>query len=80
MAQINVSLPDGLKDRVDSVVADGNYASPSDYIRDLIRRDQDERKQLERLRTEIELGFASGTSRRSLQDIMSDYRKKLEAA
>ena len=80
MAQLNVSLPDGLKDRVDRVVAEGNYAGPSDYIRDLIRRDQDERELLERLRVEVERGFASGTSSRSLGDIMDDYRKRLEAA
>ncbi len=80
MPQLNVSLPDGLKDHVDGVVAKGNYASPSDFIRDLIRQDQDERRRLERLRAEVERGFASGTSGRSLQDIMDDYRKRLEAA
>lgn len=37
---MNVSLPKGQKEFVDQQVARGSYASVSDYIRDLIRREQ----------------------------------------
>jgi antitoxin ParD1/3/4 len=41
MATMNVSLPDPLRDYVQSRIDSGQYASVSDYVRDLIRRDQD---------------------------------------
>jgi antitoxin ParD1/3/4 len=61
MAQLNVSLPPQLKDWVDSRVAEGRYSSASDYVRDLVRRDQDAAKdeETEWLRGLIEEGLAS---------------------
>ena len=41
MPQPNASLPDGLKAWTDARVAEGRFSSPSDYVRELIRRDQD---------------------------------------
>jgi len=40
MASMNVSVPDLMRDWVQSRIDSGNYASVSDYVRDLIRRDQ----------------------------------------
>ncbi len=62
MAQMNISIPDKLKAYVESRVADGSYASSSDYLRDLVRQDQRERAALERLRAEIQAGIDSGIS------------------
>lgn len=42
MATMNVSLPDKMKQWVEKQVASGRYANASDYVRDLIRQDQDE--------------------------------------
>lgn len=42
MASMNVSLPDPMRDYVQSRIDSGHYASVSDYVRDLIRRDQSE--------------------------------------
>ena len=41
MATMNVSLTGRLRDFVDSQVERGEYGSASEYIRELIRRDQD---------------------------------------
>lgn len=41
MATMNVSLPETLKDFVDRKVAEANYGTASEYVRELIRRDQD---------------------------------------
>lgn len=38
---MNISLPDHLKSFVDEQVAGGGYGTSSEYIRELIRRDQD---------------------------------------
>ena len=40
MASMNISLPDPMRDYVQGRIDSGQYASVSDYIRDLIRRDQ----------------------------------------
>ena len=48
MSTMNVSLPDELKSFVDERVCHGGFGSTSEYVRDLIRRDQD-REQLRRL-------------------------------
>lgn len=40
MATMNVSLPDPMRDYVQQRIDSGQYASVSDYVRDLIRRDQ----------------------------------------
>jgi antitoxin ParD1/3/4 len=38
---MNISLPDGLKSFVDGQVNLGSYGTSSEYVRELIRRDQD---------------------------------------
>ena len=45
---MNISLPDGMKEFVDEQVARRGYGTSSEYIRDLIRREQD-RQQLRNL-------------------------------
>ena len=41
MTTMNISLPDSLKEFVDSQVAERHYGTTSEYVRELIRRDQD---------------------------------------
>ena len=62
MAQMNISIPDKLKAWVESRVANGSYASSSDYLRDLVRQDQRERERVDWLRAEIQSGRDSGIS------------------
>lgn len=41
MSTMNISLPDSLKDFVDEQVNERGYGTSSEYVRELIRRDQD---------------------------------------
>ncbi|MBL0375396.1 type II toxin-antitoxin system ParD family antitoxin [Rhizobium sp. KVB221] len=41
MSTMNISLPDSLKSFVDQQVAGRGYGTSSEYVRELIRRDQD---------------------------------------
>ena len=41
MGTMNISLPESLKDFVDEQVAARGYGTSSEYVRELIRRDQD---------------------------------------
>lgn len=44
MSTMNISLPDALKGFVDEQVASRGYGTSSEYVRELIRRDQDRQK------------------------------------
>ena len=41
MTTMNISLPDALKAFVDAQVAERGYSTSSEYVRELIRKDQD---------------------------------------
>jgi putative addiction module CopG family antidote len=43
MATMNISIPDPMKDWVQAQVETGAYANSSDYVRDLIRKGQENR-------------------------------------
>ncbi|GLT01074.1 antitoxin [Sphingobium jiangsuense] len=61
MSQLNISIPPALKSWIDNRVTEGRYSSASDYIRDLVRRDQDASKEeIQWLRGLIAEGLASG--------------------
>lgn len=74
MAQLNISVPDALKDWAEQRVADGRYASTSDLIRDLMRRRQDEEVALGALQAAIDHGRASEVDSRSVAEIFADVR------
>ena len=63
MATMNVSLPDPLKDWVEDQANSGRYANASDYVRDLIRRDQARQQAIAVLQGKITEGLESGKSR-----------------
>ncbi len=76
MPQLNVSLPDGLKKWADARVAEGRYSSASDYIRDLLRQDQDRAAALRWLQAEIDKGRASPIDSRSVKEIFADAKAR----
>lgn len=51
MASMNISLPDPLKAYVEERVASGDFGTPSEFVRNLIR--QDKEQQRSRLETEL---------------------------
>ena len=55
MGTMNISLPDALKSFVDEQVASGGFGTSSEYVRALIRKDQDR----QRLRGLLLAGAAS---------------------
>ncbi len=44
MGTMNISLPEGLKSFVDDQVAARGFGTTSEYVRDLIRKDQDRQR------------------------------------
>ncbi len=73
MAQLNVSIPSALKAWIDHRVAEGRYSSASDFVRDLVRRDQDSAPDdTAWLRAEVEVGLASDTLDRDPYQVLND--------
>lgn len=60
MATMNVSLPDKMKDWVESRTQDGTFANSSDYVRHLIREDQERQQAIAELRAALREGLESG--------------------
>lgn len=72
MGTMNISLPETLKSFVDEQVARGDYGSSSEYIRELIRRDQDRL----RLRDLLLQGAASPPAARADDDYFKALRDR----
>jgi len=74
MATMNVSLPDPMKEWVENQVEGGLYSNASDYVRDLIRQDQEAQNKRELLVKALKKGEKSGISKRTLDDIWNDVK------
>lgn len=59
---MSFALPEALREYVDQRVRSGQYGNTSEYLRELIRRDQEEQAK-KRLRELIEEGLSSGRGR-----------------
>ena len=57
---MNISLPDPMREWVESKIDSGLYANNSDYVRDLIRKDQQKTDKLKLLQQAITEGIESG--------------------
>lgn len=62
MATMNVSLPDPMKVWVEAQTKDGRYSNASDYVRDLIRRDQERQRAVVEIQQLVDEGLASGVA------------------
>ncbi len=75
MATMNISLTDDLKKFVDEQVAEHAYASTSEYLRDLIRKQRDVAK----LRGMLLDGFNSGPGRLADDTFFEEMRERARA-
>ena len=78
MATMNVSLPDQMKDWVEAQTRTGQYSNSSDYVRDLIRRDQERQTRIARMQALVDEGLASGVSTRGREEIFQVARARAE--
>lgn len=72
MATMNVSLPDEMKSWAEARTQGGRYGNVSDYVRDLIRRDQERETALAEFRALVEEGLGSGISTATMDEIWAD--------
>jgi len=79
MTTMNVSLPEQMKHWIESKVTGGKYHNASEYIRDLIRKDQSDLEKTEAFRTAILAGRDSGVDTRSFDDVINDAKLKVKS-
>jgi antitoxin ParD1/3/4 len=73
---MNISLPDSLKDFVDEQVNERGYGTSSEYVRELIRKDQDRLK----LRGILLKGAASAPTKPVDTAYFDSLRRKVRSA
>lgn len=76
MSTMNISLPDTLKSFVDEQVSQRGYGTSSEYVRELIRRDQD-RLQLRNL---LLVGASSAPTAPVNQTYFEGLRERVRGA
>ena len=76
MATMNISLPDQMKAWVEAQSKDGRYSNSSDYVRDLIRREQVKAEKIAHWNRLIDEAYASGVSDQSPEEIFAEAREE----
>lgn len=76
---MSFALPDALRSYIDERVRSGEYGNTSEYLRELIRRDQ-QAMAARRLRELITDGLASGEGRPATDDTLNEIRARAFAA
>lgn len=80
MATMNISLPDPMKNWVEAQIEDGRYGNVSDFVRDLIRREQERRDKIAHMQRLVDEGRASGISDESMDDIRARVLRQVNLA
>lgn len=78
MATMNVSLSDAMKSWVDAQAHSGRYSNASDYVRDLIRRDQERASKIAHMQQLVDEAIASGESQLSMDGLEAEALARLE--
>lgn len=73
MSTMNISLPEALKSFVDERVKQGGYGTSSEYVRELIRKDQDRLQ----LRSLLLAGAASSPAAPADSSYFEELRRRV---
>ncbi|MEP3348006.1 MAG: type II toxin-antitoxin system ParD family antitoxin [Litoreibacter sp.] len=79
MASMNISLPSPMRDWVEQQMKSGRYDNASEYMRDLIRHDQDRSSKIASMQRLVDEAMASGDSDKSLSEIRDIARHQASA-
>ncbi len=77
MATMNISVTDPMRAWVEAKVSEGEYATASDCMRDLLRERIDYEVKLEALKMAVREGRESGPSPMSWQEILEEARERV---
>ena len=75
VATMNSSLPNPMKAWFEEQIRGGRYSNASNYVRALIRRDQDRAAKISVMQTLVDEGLASGVAPEAKEDILDEARQ-----
>ncbi|WP_018899981.1 type II toxin-antitoxin system ParD family antitoxin [Rhizobium sp. 2MFCol3.1] len=70
MPTVTVTVSDEMKVWLEKQASAGSYADASDYVRDLVRRDQERATKIANMQALVDEGLASGVSDETMDDIL----------
>lgn len=79
MPTMNISLPESLRDFVERQVGPGGFSSSSEYMRDLIRRDQARAEKIATLQARVNEARNSPDDTRSQRDLEAEGLRRAPA-
>ena len=79
MGEMSFSFPPDLQEWIAARVAEGRYADASEYLRDLVRRDQEESvpespEYIAWVREQVAIGLASGVCEKNAFEVLDEIR------
>ncbi len=74
-----ITLTDQQDQWIKAQIAAGEYTNDSEYIRDLVRRDQEQNAKFKALKQAIQEGLDSGISDKTVGDIWEEAEKRYRA-
>jgi len=80
MATMNISLPEAMKNWVEQQTKGGSYSNASDYVRDLIRRDQARAQKIAQMQNHVTEGLESGMGERTMDELRNSARKQVNTS
>ena len=80
MATMNISLPEPMKNWVETQSRGGRYANASDYVRDLIRRDQERSAKISAMQRLVDEGLESGPGSRNKDTLFEAARRVADSS
>ena len=75
----SITVTDRQEQWIRAQVASGEYGNDSEYVRDLIRRDREQRARLLELKEAIQEGLNNGVSDKTVKEIWAEAEQRYRA-
>ena len=75
----SITVTDRQEQWIRAQIASGEYGNDSEYVRDLIRRDQKQNAQFRALKEAIQDGLESGVSDKTVKEIWAEAEQRCRA-
>jgi antitoxin ParD1/3/4 len=79
MVKKTYSITETLNQYVGLRIKSGEYATDSEYVRELIRRDQQENKEISYIRSKLIKAESGGFTNQSKEAILKEFKSELRA-
>lgn len=77
MPHLTVEMPEPMERWVEERVRSGPFDGPADYLRDLIRRDQERARKIAAMQQAVTEGLESGEGSQSMEELRQTARARI---